>query len=152
VTIDNQNESSWRRSTVLVAVLVMVVAACGSSDADPAAVLADYQEARNSGDVDAVMAFYAEDAVVEDHPLDSDGVATGVLEIRGFEGQVPRIQGTTGGIEYTDIAVSGNTVTFNTTFFNGDGDCFGAAGLVVTVEEEKITRWVYGPGDPSQCE
>lgn len=119
---------------------------------DPAAVLADYQEARNSGDVDAVMAFYVEDAVVEDHPLGGDGVATGVLEIRGLEAQVPGIQGSTGGIEYTDIVVSGNTVTFNTKFLNSGGNCFGAAGIVVTVEEGKITSWVYGPGDPSQCE
>jgi hypothetical protein len=34
----------------------MLLGACGGSDADPAEVLADYEKARNSGDVDAVIA------------------------------------------------------------------------------------------------
>jgi ketosteroid isomerase-like protein len=130
---------------------VLLLGACGGDDADPAAVLAEYEDARNSGDVDAHMAFYAEDAVVENHPLDSDGVANGVLEIRGFEGQVPGIQGSTGGIEFTDIVASGDTVTFNHKFFNATGACFGGVGDEVTVEDGKITRYVWGPDDPSQC-
>jgi hypothetical protein len=52
-----------------------------------AAVLSDYESARNSGDVGAVMAFHAEDAVVESHPLDGDGIANGVGEIRSLEAQ-----------------------------------------------------------------
>ncbi len=135
----------------MVISVALILGACGGDDADPAAVLADYQNARNSGDVDAVMAFYTEDAVVENHPRDSDGVANGVLEIRGFEAQVPGIQGSTGGIEYTDKVVSGNTVTFNRKFFNAEGDCFGGVGDVVTVEDDKIIRHVWGPEDPSQC-
>ena len=141
-----------RRSLVMVISVVVMLGACGGDEADPAAVLSGYQEARNSGDVDAVMAFYAEDAVVENHPLDSDGVANGTLEIRGLEARVPGIQGSTGGIEFTDLVVSGNTVTFKETFYNEDGDCFSGAGNEVTVEDDKITLFVWGEEeDPSLC-
>jgi hypothetical protein len=134
---------------------VLVLAGCSDDDSgdaagsDPAAVLAAYQETRNSGDVDAVMAFYAEDAVVEN----DDGVATGVSEIRILEAEVPGIQGSTGGIEFTDLVVSGNTVTFKETFMNEAGDCFSSAGNEVTIEDGKITLYVWGDeGDsPSLC-
>ena len=143
---------TMRRSLLAVLSAALILAACGSDDADPAAVIADYQEARNSGDVDAVMAFYAEDAVVESHPLDADEVATGVPEIRILEARVPGIQGSTGGIEFTDLVVSGNTVTFKETFFNEEGDCFSGAGNEVTVEDDKITLYIWGQEeDPSLC-
>lgn len=141
-----------RRQFVIILFLAMIVGACGGGDADPAAVLAGYQEARNSGDVDAVMAFYAEDAVVEFHPLDDDGVASGIFEIRSLEAQVPGIQGATGGIEFTDLVVSGNVVTFNETFYNADGDCFSGAGNEVIVEDDKIILFEWGQEqDPSLC-
>lgn len=142
-----------RRSLAMVISVVLMLGACGGDDSDPAAVLANYENTRNSGDVDAVMAFYAEDAVVENHPLDSgDGVATGVVEIRALEAQVPGIQGSTGGIEFTEMVVSGNTVTFKETFFNAGGACFSGAGNEVTVEDDKITLFVWGEeADPSLC-
>jgi ketosteroid isomerase-like protein len=140
-------------AVIIVAVGAAVVLNRPSDEVSPAAagVLADYEDARNSGDVDAVMAFYAEDAVVVGHPLDSDGLAMGLIEIHRLENRVPRIQGSTGGIEYTEMVVSGNTVTFNTTFHNSEGDCFGEAGHRVTVENGRITRWVGGSADPSLC-
>ncbi len=150
----DQHMSRPRRGQIVLysAAIFLVVSACGGGDADPSEVLQDYQEARNSGDVDAVMGLYAEDAVVENHPRDSDGVANGVLEIRILEAQVPGLQGSTGGIEFTDLVVSGNTETFKETFFNEDGDCFSAAGNEVTVEDDKITLYVWGQEeDPSLC-
>ncbi len=135
----------------MVVGFALLLAACSGNSADPAAVLVDYQDARNSGDVDAVMAFYAEDAVVKDHPLGGDGIANGVDEIRSLEARVPMLQGSTGGIEFTDMVVSGNTVTFNHKFFNASGGCFGGLGGKVTVEDGKITLYDWGPQDPSQC-
>ena len=140
---------------VLVAVLVL--AGCSdddsgdATDSDPAAVLAAYEETRNSEDVDAVMGFYADDAVVENHPGDDDGVATGVSEIRILEAQIPENQGSTGGIEFTDLVVSGNTVTFKETSMNEDGDCFSSTGNEVTVEDDKITLYVWGDEGESLC-
>jgi len=109
----------------------LLLGACGWNNADPAAVLADYKDARNSGDVDAVIGFYAEDAVVKNHPRDGDAIADGVDEIRVLEGQVPGIQGSTGGIEFTDMVVSGNTVTFNHKFFNTSGEPLCECAVVV---------------------
>jgi hypothetical protein len=47
--------------------------------------------------------------------------------------------------------VSGSTVTFNHKFFIADGSCFGGLGGEVTVEDDKITLYDWGPQDPSQC-
>ena len=130
-----------------------------AADASPGEVLTDYTATRNSGDVDGVMEFYAEGAVVEDHPLDDDGVATGTAEIRALEKQVPAIQGSGDGIELIDMAVSGNTVTFDTLFFRRGAEadssvipfCGGARDNQVTVEDGKITLFVHGPESEILC-
>ena len=142
-----------RRSLVMVISVALMLGACGGDDSDPAAVLAGFEDARNSGDVDAVMAFYAEDAVVENHALDNDGLATGKLEIFPLEARVPRIIGSTGGFEATDTEVSGNKVTFSSIFHNAQGECFSNRGHQITVKDDKITLHVWSDGeDPSLCE
>jgi len=130
-----------------------------AADASPGEVLTDYTAARNSGDVDGVIEFYAEDAVVENHPLDDDGIATGTAEIRALEEQVPAIQGSGDGIELIDVGVSGNTVTFDTRFFRRGAEadssvipfCGGARDNQVTVEDGKITLFVHGPESEILC-
>jgi ketosteroid isomerase-like protein len=144
------------RLVIAVAMTVALVGAGCTSEgddpgSDPGAVLAAYESARNSGDVDAVMALYAEDAVVENHPLGETVAASGTQEIRALEMQVPAVQGSTGGIEFTDTVVSGDSVMANYTFFNEDGECFGGKDTEVSVVGEKITLYVWGPDDPSQC-
>lgn len=89
--------------------------------------------------------------MVKDHPRDTDGIANGVDEIRLLEAEVPGIQGSTGGIEFIDIVVSGNTVTFNHKFFSADGDCFGGLGGQVTVVDGKITLYDWGRQANSVC-
>ena len=54
----------------------LIIAGCGDDDddqADPAGVLANYEDTRNSGDLDALMSLYADDAVVLDLPLQRPG-------------------------------------------------------------------------------
>ena len=86
------------------------------------------------------MALYAEDAVVMDHPrTGSDFVATGLSEIRGIEAALAERQGSTGGVEFSDVVVSGSTVTFTHTFIAEGGWCSSAAGNEVTVESGRIT-------------
>jgi len=141
------------RSLVTIAVAIVLVAAgCTTSSDDPAAILEDYQNTRNSGDVDGVLALYAEDAVVLDHPLDSDGTATGVNEIRELEKNVPSVQRSEDAIEFVDIEVSDNVVTFGHRFFNSSGDCSGYTGNTVTVEDGEITQYDWGlRSDESMC-
>jgi len=50
------------------------------------------------------------------------------------------------------LEVSGNTMIFNHAFVTEDGDCFGATGNQVTVDDDKMTLFVWGAEDPTQCE
>ena len=131
--------------------LALILGACGGDDSDPAAVLADYLEVWNAEDAEAVMVFYAEDAVIEGHPEDTDGLATGKSEILAIEQRMQIHQESTGRLEFTNMEVSGNTVTFDDIFHNGDGDCFSSTGDKVTVEDDKITLYVFGELDPDLC-
>jgi len=119
---------------------------------DPAAVLADYLDVWNAENAEAVMVFYAEDAVIHNHPAgDSDGIATGTWEILGIEKSLNATQGSTGTMEYINMEVSGNTVTFDNIYINDGGQCFSSAGTVVTVEGDKIARVVWGDTDADLC-
>lgn len=149
-----------RRLFMTVTSLALIMAACGG-EATPDEVLVDYFTARNSGDLDAIMVFYAEDVVVIDHPLDTndgfpaitdtaDGVAD-IGEIRDIEQWIAQRQGSDAVMEPRDMVVSGSTVTFNHKEINHLGNCFGRAGNQVTVEDGKITLHQWGSKDSSQC-
>ncbi len=129
----------------IVVAIALTAAACSSSSEDPAAVLAAYEDARNAKDVDALMALYADDAVVTDHPLDSDKLAEGVDEIRALEQQVPSIMGANGSTEFQVIEVSGNTATFTQKFVDYSGECHtgSGSGNKVTVVDGKITLYEW---------
>jgi hypothetical protein len=119
---------------------------------DPATVLADYLEVWNAEDAEAVMVFYTEDAVIHNHPSgDSDGLATGTWEILGIEKSLNANQGSTGTMEYINMEVSGNTVTFDNIFINGKGQCYSSTGSVMTVEGDKIALVVWGDTDADLC-
>ena len=156
----------WLTAAMIIVLVGLGVVLLNQGDDIPAAgqpspeeVLADYTAVRNSGDVDGVLEFYTEDAVVENHPLDDDGIATGTVEIRALEEQVPAIQGSGDGIEFIDMVVSGSTVTFNTRFFSRPAGtasgvipaCGGGTDHQGTVEDGKITLYVHGPESAIQC-
>jgi hypothetical protein len=130
-----------------------------TADSDPAGVIEDYQEARNSGDMDALMALYADDAVITGHPLDSNSLGDPGLEpfadvdqLRLIESDRASFQRPEDATEFFNIQVEGNRVSFDDRFFNEDGDCFGRSGGEVTVEDGKITLYDWGPSDDSLCE
>jgi ketosteroid isomerase-like protein len=141
-----------RKSLVGFAAFALVVAACSdddsdsADDSDPAAVLTDYLEVWNAEDAEAVMVFYADDAVIEDHPTDTDELATGKSEILVIETSLNGFQGSTGTMEYINMEVSGDTVTFDSIFRAG-GDCFNANGNEATIKDDLITLIVWDGGD-----
>ena len=49
------------------------------------------------------------------------------------------------------MEVSGDTVTFDNIFINGDGMCFSSTGSVMTVEGDKIALIVWGDTDADLC-
>jgi hypothetical protein len=140
------------RSLIAVVIAVgFVVAGCSSSSEDPAAVVADYLEVWNAENAEAVMVFYTEDAVIEGHPSDTDDLATGKSEILAVETTIHRNQGPTGTMEYVNMEVSGDTVTFDNIFINSGGQCFSSTGSVLTVEDGKIALVVWGDTDGDVC-
>lgn len=142
-----------RRTLTAVLSMSLLVAACGGGSSDPEAVLTGYEEARSAGDIDALMGFYSQDAVVENHPAADGGTATGVAEIRALELDAIAVQGPTGSIEFTGRMVLGNTVSFKDRFHNSQGECYSGAGHQVTVEDAKITLFVWGNEEaPDLCE
>ncbi len=118
---------------------------------NPASILAAYIEAHNSGDVDAAMAFFADDAVVRNHPQDFDDIATGD-EIRQMEQENPLVQGSGEGMRIFDLVVTDSTVTFKHRFFwgadgihsGGSAGCMGSWKDSVTVVDGKITLYTWG--------
>lgn len=140
------------RSYIAVVIAIgFVVAGCSSSSDDPAAVLADYLEVWNSEDADAVMVFYTDDAVIENHPADPVGLATGKSEILVIETSLDRNQGSTGTMQYLNMEVSGDTVTFDNIFRNGSGECFSATGSMVTIENGLIALVVWSDTASGLC-
>jgi hypothetical protein len=91
--------------------------------------------------------FYADDAVIEDHPSDTDELATGKSEILVIETGMQVFQGATGTMEYINMEVSGDTVTFDSIFHNAQGECFSSNGSVATMKDDLITLIVWGGGD-----
>lgn len=142
--------------TLALLAFVLVLAGCTSQPeaAGPAEVLAEYQEAGDAGDIDAVMELFTEDAVVTGHPLDetSPPIATGVEEIRPLEEQVIALQRSEDANEYFDVEVTGNTATFSSHFYANDGLCYAGSGHEITVADRKITTYAWGtsnqPCDP----
>ena len=138
-------------TTLLVIVFALLLGACGGNDSDPAAVLAEYLEVWNAEDAEAVMVFYAEDAVIEGHPSDTDELATGKSEILVVEKVIQGHRGSTGTMEYINMEVSGDTVAFDNIFHNASGECFSSAGSEATIVDDKITLIVWGELDAGLC-
>lgn len=97
------------------------------------------------------MVLYAEDAVLERHPDDSDGLATGKSEILVIETSMDGLQGSSGSMEFLNMEVSGDTVTYDNIFRNRSGECFSSTGTEVTVEGDTITLMVWGDTDADLC-
>jgi hypothetical protein len=137
---------------VVVGVAVLLATADVEDTAGPASVLSAYGEALNSSDIDAVMALYADDAVVRDHPRDFDNIATGIDEIRALISEAPLVQGSGDGIEYFNVVESGATVMFHHRFFygpngihsGGEAGCAGGVNDSITVVDGKITVYNWG--------
>jgi len=130
-----------RRSLTALISAALVFIACGSDGADPAATIEAYIDAYNGGDLDGVMALFAEDAVLTGHPFAD--LATGRSEIR-----VVHAREVDGANSYTisNVEVSGNTVTWDHEW-NTDNCVTGHSALI---EDRKISSWTW-PVTDFQC-
>jgi ketosteroid isomerase-like protein len=108
-----------------------------ASDASPADVYDAYIAAFNADDLDAVMALFADDAVVLNDPVTGNMVAQGTDEIR----QVQEAEISLGQYyEVLSVESAGNTVTVEVRYHTTAEECYAGTGEI-TVEQGKIVRW-----------
>jgi|GEM_PF-442106 hypothetical protein len=117
----------------LICVIAIVFVACAAPTPDPAAVIKSLAAALNAGNVDAVMAFYADDATITHKPAPAgqSGILTGKEQIRGF------IQGLVAGNfsgEVSNLKVVGDKITLTGTLSTDTYRKLGVAPIVIAEE------------------
>lgn len=138
-----------RLITMLVLVVLLAIpVALYAQDTDPAAVAKALANAVNAGDVEAALALFADDAVVDTGSPASP--YTGKEEIRAWlEGMVA----TNFQIEIEILQVEGDTVTERDKFSDDDLRNLGIAPLEgiskITVQDGKITALIFTFTDES---
>jgi len=126
--------------TAFAVMLPLPLAVC-AQETDPVAVVTAMYEALNTGDIDAFLALYAEDAIIEIVPF---GAHTGHEEIRTWAEGLMELNAE---MELEILQVDGNVVTAKSWYSDDD---WRAMGIVLeameelTVEDGKITvdTWV----------
>jgi len=126
--------------TAFAVMLALPLAVC-AQETDPVAVVTAMYEALNTGDIDAFLALYAEDAIIEIVPF---GAHTGHEEIRTWAEGLMELNAE---MELEILQVDGNVVTAKSWYSDDD---WRAMGIVLeameelTVEDGKLTvdTWV----------
>jgi len=137
-----------RRSEALV-LTVLMLGACaedGSGPGDPAAVVEDYIDAYNAGDIEAVMALFSERSVVIGHPFEP-GSTAGLDAIRAL--QVEDRTGAASDNPYTisNVEVTGATVSWDHVWTQDSGTNFCQIGNDAVIEDGKFVTWTWPGGD-----
>ena len=134
--------------TTLVVMLALPVALY-AQETDPVAVVTAMYEAFNAGDIDAFVALYADDAVIDIVPF---GTHTGQEEIRVWaEG----LMALNAEMKLEILQVDGNTVTVKSWYLDDD---WRALGIVLeaieelTVQDGKITADIWTTTEESLAE
>lgn len=139
---------------MLVALLtvVLLAAGCGSdgSSGDPEAALNAYADGINARSIDDVMAAFAEDARMVEHPL-HPGVLDGKTEVRlGVVETVGLGRLDPDPYAISDVVVDGDTASWSYVWINRGGQEFCAVGNEIDVNDEGLIvemRWGEDPGD-----
>jgi ketosteroid isomerase-like protein len=109
-----------------------------ASGATPMDALDAYIAAFNADDLDAVMALFADDALILNDPVSGNMVAQGIDEVR----EVQEAEMSFGeSYEVTSVDSVGNTVTADVLYqTTSAGVCYEGT-IEITVEQGKIVRW-----------
>ena len=144
----------WKFAAVIG--VLLLATACGSdgddSSGDPEAALNAYAEGINAGSVDDVMATFAKDAVLVDHPL-HPGELNGTAEIRvAMTETVTFARVDPDPYSVSDVVVDGDTVSWSYLWIN-DADEEFCGAIEGDTSDELFTemRWGEDPGT-EQCE
>lgn len=120
----------------------------GGIPSDPAAVIEGYRIAYNSGDIEAVMALFADDSVLSGHPLSTR--STGLAALRIVQLRDIAMAAPTDAYRTFNVEVSGNTVTWDHEFVNNQGIPWCGEGNTAVIAGGKILNWAFAP-DPDEC-
>jgi len=135
--------------TTLVVMLALPVALY-AQETDPASVVTALYEAFNAGDVDAVLALLADDAVVNLEVPGAPETYTGLEEIRAW---VEDLVAQHWEGEFEILQVEGDTVTSRLTSYADFSRALGIAPLVgtevYTVQDGKIKGFTWTPTEES---
>jgi ketosteroid isomerase-like protein len=128
-----------------MAATLLILAACGNDgSSDPAAVVEGYVAAYNAGDVDAVVAFYVEDAVITGHPFATRTQGSGAIRdlmVRDIAASDKSGE----SYEVSNVQVKGDTVTWEHLWKSGAGiECVGT-GNNAEVLDGKIASYTFAP-------
>jgi ketosteroid isomerase-like protein len=137
---DRRQEMKTRLMVITVVVLMLALpGTLLAQESDPEAVVRSSFEALNAGDVEAAVAFYADDAVLD---YGEFGSYEGKEAIRAqFEHEVSL----NASFELRDFEVDGNTARFRSRYTSVEMDALGVAleaNAVATIEGDKI-RSIY---------
>jgi len=148
--------TSTRRS--IVAVVAVVIALVGTvwaislrdaGEADPSAVIEEYELAYNDADIERIMNLFADDSVLLGHPYADDLV--GHAAIRDVQIRDLANSGSTGEYRMFGVHVVGDTVTWDHVYVNDRSEQFCAGGNRAIVVDGRITRWEFAR-DVRRCE
>lgn len=112
-----------------------------ASQAGPAAVIEQYVEAFNEGDIDAMMNQFADDAQLIGHPFAAE--AFGATAIRDVQIGDLANAAPTDAIRVSDLEVVGDVVTWNQVYENRRGEFTCATGNRAVVVDDEIVRWEF---------
>ena len=133
-----------KRPFMVFVAAVLILAACGGDDADPAGVIEDYTAAYNAGDIDAVMALFSEESVVTGHPFEAS--SAGLAAIRAVQVDDINAAATDNPYTISNLDVSGDTVTWDHVWTSADGEQFCQQGHRAVTKDGKILTWAWPDG------
>jgi polyhydroxybutyrate depolymerase len=134
-----------KKTALLLISLVMVTVSCqpaptpmSTPPADPALVIKALVDALNTGDVEAAIAFYADDALrtQQPPPAGQSGIWTGKEQVRGF---VKGLVADHFSVELSNLKAAGDKITYTCTFSTDTYRKLGIAPLVA-VEEAVLDK------------
>lgn len=121
----------------------------GTADAEPgpADVVQSFVDAYNANDIDAVVALFAEDAVLRGHPS-GPPEAEGETIRNVFAASLGE-SASEEPYQVSNVQVENNTVTWDFVFTDSNGVEYCTDGHSAVIEGGKVVSWDFA--DPQRC-